>query len=98
MPWPKTSEHAAQLGILGKGRDIKGLVVFNSWDVSALDLINGWPYVVIKLPRRYELYEITYVDAYICHASTLMSSIVTGNNGRCHNKNITWIIWPCLWK
>ncbi len=30
-----------QLGISDKDRAIKGLVVFNSWDLASLDLLNG---------------------------------------------------------
>ena len=36
MPWPQTGAtqyHAQQLGLPDKGRAIKGLVFYNSWDV-----------------------------------------------------------------
>ncbi len=40
MPWPKTgaTQYYAQLGLPGKGRAIKGLVVCNNWDLNPLDL------------------------------------------------------------
>ena len=43
MPWPKTgaTEYHAQLGLLDKGRAIKGLVVCYSWDLELLDLLNN---------------------------------------------------------
>ena len=43
MPWPKTgaTQYHAQLGLLDKGRVIKGLVVFNRWDREPWDLLNG---------------------------------------------------------
>ncbi len=36
MPWPKkgATQHHAQLGLLNKGRVIKGLIICNSWDVN----------------------------------------------------------------
>ncbi len=36
MPWPKTSatQYHAQLGLLDKGRAIKGFVVCNIWDLD----------------------------------------------------------------
>ena len=43
MPLPQTgaTQYHAQLGLPDKGRAIKGLVVFNSWDLEPLDLLNG---------------------------------------------------------
>ena len=43
MPWPQTgaTHYNAQLGHPDKGRIIKGLVVFNNWDLEPLDLQNG---------------------------------------------------------
>ena len=43
MPWPQTgaTQYHAQLGLPDKGRAIKGLVVYNSWDPEPLDLLNG---------------------------------------------------------
>ncbi len=43
MPWPKTgaTQYHAQLGLQDKGHAIKGLVVYNSWDLEPLDLLNG---------------------------------------------------------
>ena len=43
MPWPQTgaTHYHAQLGLPGKGRAIKGLVVCNSWDLEPLDLLNS---------------------------------------------------------
>ncbi len=43
MPWPETSatQYHAQLGLPDKGRAIKGLVVFNNWDLEPLNLLNG---------------------------------------------------------
>ncbi len=43
MPWPKTgaTHYHAQLGLPDKGRAIKGLVISYSWDLEALDLLNG---------------------------------------------------------
>ncbi len=43
MPWPKTgaTQYHEQLGLTDKGREIKGLVVCNSWDLEPLDLLNG---------------------------------------------------------
>ena len=43
MPWPQTgaTQYHAQLGLPGKGRTIKGLVVCNNWDLEPLDLPNG---------------------------------------------------------
>ena len=45
MPWPKTgaTQYHAQLGLPNKGRVIKGLVVYNDWDLEPLDLLNGQP-------------------------------------------------------
>ena len=42
IPWPQTgaTQYHAQLGLPDKGA-IKGLVVFNSWDLDPLDLVNG---------------------------------------------------------
>ena len=42
MIWSKTgaTRYHAQLRLPGKGRAIKGLVVFNSWDLEPLDLLN----------------------------------------------------------
>ncbi len=36
MPWPQTgaTHYHAQLGLLDKGREIKGLVICNSWDLE----------------------------------------------------------------
>ncbi len=36
MPWPRTgaTHHHAQLGLPDKGLAIKGLVVWNSWDLE----------------------------------------------------------------
>ncbi len=43
MPWPQTgaTQNHAQLGLLDAGRPIKGLVVYNNWDLEPLDLLNG---------------------------------------------------------
>ena len=43
MPWPLTgaTHYHAQLGLPDKGRAIKGLVVYNSWDLEPLDPLNG---------------------------------------------------------
>jgi len=43
MPWPQTgaTQYHAQLGLSDKGREIKGLVVCNNWDLEPLDLPNG---------------------------------------------------------
>ena len=43
MPWPQTgaTQYHAQLGLLDKGRAIKGLVVCNNWDLGPWDLLNG---------------------------------------------------------
>ena len=43
MPWPQTgaTQYHAQLGLLDKGRAIKGLVVCNNWDIEPLDLLKG---------------------------------------------------------
>ncbi len=40
MPWPKTgaTQYLAQTD---KGREIKELVVCNSWDLEPWDLLNG---------------------------------------------------------
>ena len=45
MPWRKTgaTHYHAQLGLLDKGRAIKGLVVCNCWDLEPLDLITSHP-------------------------------------------------------
>ena len=42
MPWSKTgaTQYHAQLGLPDKGRAIKELVVWNSWDLEPLDLLN----------------------------------------------------------
>ena len=42
MPWPQTgaTHYHAQLGLPGKGRAIKGLVVCNNWDLEPFDLPN----------------------------------------------------------
>ena len=43
MPWSQAgkTQYHAQLGLPDKGRVIKGLVVYNSWDLEPLDLLNG---------------------------------------------------------
>ena len=43
MPWPQTSttHYHAQLEFLVKGITIKGLIVYNSWDLEPLDMLNG---------------------------------------------------------
>ncbi len=43
MPWRKTGafQYHAQLGLLDKGRAIKGLVVCNNWDLEPWDLLTG---------------------------------------------------------
>ena len=43
MTWPQTGaiQYHAQLVLPDKGRAIKGLVVFNNWDLEPLDLLNG---------------------------------------------------------
>ena len=43
MPSPQTgaTQYHAQLKLLDKGRTIKGLVVFNRWDLEPWDLLNG---------------------------------------------------------
>ena len=43
MPWPKTyaTQYPAQLGVPDKGCAIKGLVVYYSWALQPLDLLNG---------------------------------------------------------
>ena len=43
MPWLQTgtTQYHAQLGLLVKGRAIKGLVVCNNWYLEPLDLLNG---------------------------------------------------------
>ncbi len=44
LSWPQTglTQYNAQLGLLDKGRAIKGLVVCkNYWDLELLDLVNG---------------------------------------------------------
>ena len=43
MPWPKrgTTHYNTLLGFQDKGRTIKGLVIFNSWDIEPLNLLNG---------------------------------------------------------
>ena len=43
MPWPQTgaTHYHAQLGLPDKGRAIKGLDVFNNWDLEPMDLLNG---------------------------------------------------------
>ena len=44
MPWPQigAAHYHAQLGLLDKGRAIKGLVVCYSWDLEPLELLNDW--------------------------------------------------------
>ncbi len=51
MPWPQTgaTQYNAQLGHPDKVCAIKGLVVYNDWDVEPLDLLN-----VLARPFRYE--------------------------------------------
>ena len=43
MTWPQTgaTQYHAQLGLPDKGRAIKGLVVYNNWDLQPLYLLNG---------------------------------------------------------
>ncbi len=43
MPWPQTgaTQYHAQFGLQDKGHAIKGLVVWNNWDLEPLDLLNG---------------------------------------------------------
>ncbi len=43
MSWSQTgtTQFHAQLGLLDKGRAIKGLVVCNNWDIEPLDLLNS---------------------------------------------------------
>ena len=46
MPWPLTgaNQYHAQLGLPDKGRAIRGLVVYNDWDLEPFDLLKwGWP-------------------------------------------------------
>ncbi len=52
MPWPQTgaSHYHAQIGLPDKGRAIKGLVVWNSWDLDPWDLLNG---LALDCPLRY---------------------------------------------
>ncbi len=42
-PWLKTgaTQYHAQLGLPDKSRAIKGLVVYNIWDLEPSDLLNG---------------------------------------------------------
>ena len=57
MPCTKTgaTHYLAQLGLQNKGRGIKGLVVCNSLDVSALGpTIKIWPYVVLRVIYGFE--------------------------------------------
>ncbi len=48
---PKTgvTQYHAQLGVPDKYRAIKGLVVFNSWDLEPWDLLNGLALVCYQL-------------------------------------------------
>ena len=41
MPWPQTgaTQYHAQLGLPDKGRAIKGLVVYNNWNLQPYDLL-----------------------------------------------------------
>ncbi len=43
MPWPRTgaTQCHARLGLPEKGRVIKELVVYNSWDLEPWDLLYG---------------------------------------------------------
>ncbi len=43
MPWllTGTTQYHVQLGLPDKGRTIKGLFVYNTWDLEPLDLLNG---------------------------------------------------------
>ncbi len=43
MPWPNSgaTHFYAQLGLSDNGHVIKELVVYKSWDVDLLDLLNG---------------------------------------------------------
>ncbi len=43
MPWPQTdtTQYHAQLELPDRDRAIKGLVVYNKWDLEPLDLLNG---------------------------------------------------------
>ncbi len=43
MRWPLTSatQYHAQFGLPDKGREIKGLIVCNSWDLEPLYIKNG---------------------------------------------------------
>ncbi len=43
MPWLQTgaTQYHAQLGLKDRDRAIKGLVVYNHWDLDPLDLLNG---------------------------------------------------------
>ncbi len=40
-PETGATQYHAQLGLPDKGCAIKGLVVYNSWDLEPLDLLNG---------------------------------------------------------
>ncbi len=37
----RSNQYHAKLGLPDKGRAIKGLVVYNSWDLEPWDLLNG---------------------------------------------------------
>ncbi len=45
IPWLKTSAtyYLAQLGLHDKGRTVKELFVFNSWNLEPLVLLQDWP-------------------------------------------------------
>ena len=63
MPWPQTgaAQYYAQLGLPDKDRAIKGLVVYNNWDLEPLDHLIGLalgcyqqsPEVLIVLPSLF---------------------------------------------
>ncbi len=50
MPWPKQTQlstmHTAHLGLPDKDRAVKGLVVYDNWDLDPLYMLNGLAYVV----------------------------------------------------
>ena len=64
MNWLQTgtTQYHTQLELPDKGRTIKGLVVYNDWDLEPLDLLNGLalgcyqpsPEVLIVFKRKIE--------------------------------------------
>ena len=67
MAFPQTgaTKYDAQLGLPDKGRAMKGLVVFNNWDLESLDLLNGLVLGCYQLSPEVLIVLYTYAFIFI---------------------------------